>query len=118
MENINRKLHTLDATNKSVGRLASQIALLLRGKNKPEYLPHLDLGDNVLVVNSNKIKFSGKKIDQKKYFKYSGFPGGLKETKLRDLLKIKPTEVLKRAVRQMLPKTKFREKLLQRLVIK
>jgi len=114
MIKIERKLHKIDAKDKSIGRLATQIALILRGKNKAEYLPHLDMGDIVQVVNIDKIKFTGKKIEQKKYYKYSGYPGGLKTKKIIDL---KPADVLKRAVRDMLPPTKHRVNMLKRLII-
>lgn len=114
MVKVERKLHKIDAENKAVGRIATGIALILRGKNKPEYLPHLDMGDMVQVSNIDKLKFSGKKIEQKKYYKYSGYPGGLKTKKIAD---IKPAEILKRAVRDMLPPTKHRVNMLKRLII-
>lgn len=114
MVKIERKLHKIDAEDKSVGRLATQIALILRGKNKPEYLPHLDMGDMVQVSNINKLKFTGKKIEQKKYYKYSGYPGGLKTKKIADL---NPADILKRAVRDMLPPTAHRVSMLKRLII-
>lgn len=118
MKSITRKTHTIDATGQSVGRLASRIALILRGKNKPEFEPHLDLGDTVLVANVSGLKFSGKKLEQKKYLRYSGYPGGLKSTKMSDLMKVRPAEILKRAVREMLPPTRLRPKMLKRLIIK
>lgn len=111
---IERKLHQIDAAGKAVGRLASQIALLLRGKNKTEYCPHLDLGDMVQVFNADKFKFSGKKAEQKKYHHYSGFQGGLKTRKIADL---SPEQILKKAVREMLPPTKHRINMLRRLII-
>lgn len=115
MNKIERKLHKIDAENKAIGRLATQIALILRGKNKVEYLPHIDMGDLVQIINIAKVKFSGKKIEQKKYYKYSGYPGGLKTKKIADL---KPADILKRAVRDMLPPTKHRVNMLKRLIIK
>ena|SRR3989338_2198310 len=114
MIKIERRHHKIDAENKAVGRIATEIALILRGKNKAEYLHQLDLGDIVQVINIDKLKFSGKKIEQKKYYKYSGYPGGLKTKKITDL---KPAEILKRAVRDMLPPTKHRVNLLKRLII-
>lgn len=114
MIKIERKIHKIDATGLAVGRLASQIALILRGKNKAEYLPHLDGGDIVQVVSVNGLKFSGKKMEQKKYYNYSGYPGGLKTKKIADL---KPADILKRAVREMLPPTKHRVNMLKRLII-
>lgn len=113
-----RNTHKIDASNQAVGRLASQIAIILRGKNKPEYQPHIDNGDIVEVSNINKLKFTGKKLEQKKYYKYSGYPGGLKETKMGDLAKKDQGEILRRAVKQMLPPTKLRTNMLKRLIIK
>lgn len=113
-----RKLHKIDATDKAVGRLATKIAILLRGKNKPEYKPNIDLGDIVEVSNIKKLKFTGKKLEQKKYYKYSGYPGGLKETKIEKLYKKQPEEILRRAVREMLPPTKLRQGMMKRLIIR
>ncbi|MBD3247704.1 50S ribosomal protein L13 [Candidatus Falkowbacteria bacterium] len=113
-----RKIHQIDASGEAVGRLASRIALILRGKNKPEYEPHLDRGDTVEVTNIGKIKLTGKKIDQKEYYSYSGYPGGLKTKKVKELLDSDPGEVLRRAVRDMLPPTKLRTGMLKRLIIK
>jgi large subunit ribosomal protein L13 len=118
MVKIDRQLHKIDAAGKSLGRLASHIAVLLRGKNKPEYLPHIDGGDIVEVSNAAMIKFTGKKIEQKKYFHYSGYPGGLKEKKMSDVFKSDPGEVLRRAVMQMLPANKLRRNMMKRLIIK
>ncbi len=118
MSKINRKLHKIDATDKSVGRLATQIATILRGKNKPEYEPHIDGGDIVEVTGTNNLKFSGKKLEQKKYYRYSGYPGGLKETKMGDLFKKDPGEILRRAVREMLPANRLRKGMMKRLRIK
>jgi len=115
---IERKLHKINAEGKAVGRLATQIATILRGKNKPEYQPHLDLGDIVEVSNITSLKFTGKKIEQKKYYHHSGYPGGLKETNIKDLFNIKPAEILKKAVREMLPPTRLRDGMLKRLIIK
>ncbi|MFH0955861.1 MAG: 50S ribosomal protein L13 [Candidatus Falkowbacteria bacterium] len=114
MNKIERKLYKIDAEGKAAGRLATQIALILRGKNRVEYLPHLDMGGIVQVINIDKLKFSGKKIEQKKYYKYSGYPSGLKTKKIIDL---KPADILKRAVRDMLPPTKHRVNMLKRLII-
>ena len=118
MNKIERKLHIIDASGKTVGRLASPIAIILRGKNKPEYLPHIDNGDLVNVINIGELKFTGKKLDQKKYFHYSGYPGGMKEKKLGKLFDEKPGDVLMRAVREMLPPTRLRKGMLKRLNIK
>ncbi len=118
MNKVERKLHKLDATDQSVGRLSTQIANLLRGKNKPEFQPHLDLGDIVEVINADKMKFTGKKLEQKKYFSYSGYPGGLKTKKMSDVLVKDPGEVIRRAVREMLAPTKLRDGIMKRLIIK
>ena len=118
MEKITRKLHKIDAEDKAVGRIATDIALILRGKNKPEFQPNLDCGDIVEVFNIKKLKFTGKKQEQKKYYHYSGYPGGLKEKKMSDLLASNPGEILSRAVREMLPPVKFRKAMLRRLIIK
>lgn len=115
---INRELHKIDASNQTVGRIATKIALILRGKNKPEYQPNIDCGDIVEVSNIKKLKFTGKKLEQKQYHSYSGYPGGLKSVKMRDLAEKKPGEILFRAVREMLPPTRLRNNMMKRLVIK
>jgi large subunit ribosomal protein L13 len=115
---MERKLHKIDATNKSVGRIATQIALILRGKNKPEYAPHKDIGDIVEVSNIKNLKFTGKKLDQKKYYHYSGYQGGLKEIKMKDLNESNPKEILFRAVKQMLPNNRLRNNMMKRLIIR
>jgi large subunit ribosomal protein L13 len=97
--------------------LATEIAILLRGKNKPEFRPNLDCGDIVEVSNIDKVKITGKKLEQKIYYKYSGYPGGLKEKKMGDVFEKEPGEVLKRAVREMLAPVKFRKEMLKRLRI-
>ena len=118
MKKIERKLHKINAENNSVGRLASEIAIILRGKNKSEFTPNVDCGDIVEISNIKKLKFTGKKLEQKKYYHYSGYQGGLKETKIKDLFQSKPSEILKRAVRDMLPPVKFRKDMLKRLIIR
>lgn len=117
MNKVTRELHKFDATGKAVGRLATEIAIILRGKNKPEFERHIDCGDIVQVSNIDKLVFTGKKIEQKKYYKHSGYPGGLKETKMSDLVETNPGDILKRAVREMLPPVKFRKDMLRRLII-
>jgi len=112
---MERKTHIIDATGKVLGRLATQIAVFLRGKHKPDFFPYKDMGDFVVVKNVGKLKITGKKMDQKKYFRHSGYPGGAKETLLKTLFKTKPQEVLKRAVWGMLPKNKLRAKMIKRL---
>lgn len=118
MTKINRKTHLLDAADKPLGRLASKVALLLRGKHKIDFTPNFDNGDFVIIKNIDKIKFTGKKIKQKIYHHYSGYPGGLKTVPLDKLFKKNPKEVLRRAVWRMLPKNRLREKMIKRLIIK
>lgn len=112
---IERKTHKIDAEGKVLGRLATEIATLLRGKGKVNFLPHIDNGDFVVVKNSDKIKTTGKKIEQKVYYSYSGYPGGLKSKKMKDISR---AEALKRAVWNMLPKNKLRKDMIKRLIIK
>jgi len=114
---IKRETHKIDATGQVLGRLATQIATLLRGKNKPEFQPYLDGGDNVIISNAAKIKVTGKKLEQKKYYRYSGYPGGLKEKKMGEVFAKDPAEVLTRAVWNMLPKNKLRAQMIKRLKI-
>jgi large subunit ribosomal protein L13 len=115
---IERKLHKIDAEGKVLGRIATQIALFLRGKNKTDFQPHIDGGDIVEVSNIDKLKFSGKKMEQKTYYSYSGYPGGMKERKMKDVYAKNPGEVLKKAVREMLPPVRFRNDMLKRLIIR
>lgn len=115
---VERKLHKIDAAGQTVGRLSTRIATILRGKHKPEFQPHLDLGDIVEVTNIADLRFTGKKVEQKKYYRHSQHPGGLKITQLKSLKKDQPAEILKRAVREMLPPIKNRPTLLKRLIIR
>ena len=101
---IDRKWYVVDAEGQTLGRLSSEIAKVLRGKNKPTYTPHIDTGDNVIVVNAEKIKVTGKKLDQKIYYNHSDFPGGMRETTLKEMLANKPEDVITLAVKGMLPK--------------
>ncbi len=101
---IDRKWYVVDAAGMTLGRLASEVAYVLRGKNKPIFTPHMDTGDFVIVVNAEKVKVTGKKMDQKVYHHHSGFVGGMKETTLREKLAKKPEEVIEHAVKGMLPK--------------
>jgi large subunit ribosomal protein L13 len=114
---MERQTHTIDATGRALGRLATEIAVLLRGKNKPDFVPYLDMGDNVVVKNFDRLKFTGKKLAQKKYYRHSGYLGSLKETTLDKLLVKKPADVLKHAVMGMLPKNKLRAEMIKRLKI-
>ena len=101
---IERKWYVVDATGHTLGRLASEIASILRGKNKPTYTPHIDTGDYVIVVNADKIEVTGKKLDQKVYYNHSDYVGGMKETTLREKMAKKPEDVIYIAVKGMLPK--------------
>lgn len=102
--NVERKWYVVDATGYTLGRLSSEIAKVLRGKNKPIFTPHIDTGDYVIVVNADKIKVTGKKLDQKIYYKHSDYVGGMRETTLREMLAKKPERVIELAVKGMLPK--------------
>ncbi len=101
---IDRKWYVVDAADMNLGRLASEVAKVLRGKNKPIFTPHIDTGDYVIVINAAKVKVTGRKLDQKIYYRHSGYVGGMKETTLREMLAKKPEEVVERAVKGMLPK--------------
>ncbi len=101
---IERKWYVVDATDKTLGRLAAEVSKVLRGKNKPTYTPFLDMGDFVIVINASKIKVTGKKLDQKIYYHHSDYVGGMKEESLRDKLANSPEEVIELAVKGMLPK--------------
>ena len=103
-DKIERKWYVVDAEGATLGRLASEIAKVLRGKNKPEYTPHIDTGDYVIVVNAEKVKVTGKKLQQKIYYNHSDYGGGMKETTLAELLAKKPEKVIELAVKGMLPK--------------
>lgn len=113
-----RQQHILDATDMSVGRIASHVAMILMGKNKPEYQPHTDCGDRVLVTNAQKVKFTASKLEQKVFYKHTQYPGGLKRTFLKDLFKKSPELVLKKAVYNMLPKNKLRPLRMKRFSVK
>ena len=101
---VDRKWYVVDASGQTLGRLASEVASVLRGKNKPIFTPHMDCGDYVIIINAEKVVVTGKKLDQKIYSHHSGFIGGLKETTLRDMLQKKPEQVVELAVKGMLPK--------------
>lgn len=103
-QNIERNWYVVDASGMVLGRLASQVASILRGKNKPTYTPHVDTGDHVIIINADKVVLTGKKLDQKYYYHHSGYPGGLRETVYRELMEKKPEFAIKRAITGMLPK--------------
>ena len=114
---ITRKWYVVDAEGLALGRVASQVANILRGKNKPIYTPNVDTGDYVIVINASKIVLTGKKLDQKIYYKHSGYVGGLKETKYRKLMAEKPEEALRHAVVGMLPKGPLGRQMAKKLKI-
>ncbi|MBQ8549668.1 MAG: 50S ribosomal protein L13 [Lachnospiraceae bacterium] len=112
---IERKWYVIDAQGQTLGRLSSEIARILRGKNKPTFTPHIDTGDNVIVINAEKIKVTGKKMDQKIYYKHSDYPGGMRETTLKEMLDKKPTDVITLAVKGMLPKGPLGRTMIEKL---
>ena len=114
---IERKWYVVDATGHTLGRLASEVASVLRGKNKPIFTPHMDCGDYVIIVNADKIKVSGKKLDQKIYYHHSDYVGGMKETTLREKLNKKPEEVIELAVKGMLPKGPLGRQMYKKLYV-
>jgi large subunit ribosomal protein L13 len=114
---ITREWYLVDAEGKTLGRLATQIADTLRGKRKPQYTPHVDTGDFVIVVNAEKIQVTGNKLDQKRYYRHSGYPGGLRSRTLREQLERRPTEVLRVAVKGMLPKNRLARQQITKLKI-
>jgi large subunit ribosomal protein L13 len=117
VENIERNWYLIDAQDQILGRLASQIAFLLRGKHKPEFSPHLDLGDHVIVINADKIAVTGRKLEQKEYTKYTGYPSGLRKKKLGKLIHDRPEWVIMHAVKGMLPKNRLGRKMIKKLRI-
>ena len=116
-ENINPKWHLVDADGRTLGRLATRVAILLRGKNKPIFAPHQDTGDFVVVINAKKVALSGKKWKEKIYVHHSGYPGGLKEASAEKIRDKKPERLITMAVQGMLPKTKLGKKLIKKLKV-
>ena len=114
---IDRKWYVVDAADMTLGRMASEVAKVLRGKNKPIFTPHMDTGDYVIIVNAEKIKVTGKKMDQKIYYRHSDYVGGMKETKLKDKLAKKPEEVIELAVKGMLPKGPLGRQMYKKLFV-
>ena len=112
---IERKWYVVDATGYTLGRLASEVAKVLRGKNKPIYTPHVDCGDYVIVVNADKVKVTGKKLDQKVYYSHSDYVGGMKEATLREMMDKKPERVIELAVKGMLPKGPLGRSMIKKL---
>lgn len=114
---VERKWYLVDADGQTLGRLSAEIAKILRGKNKPEFTPHEDVGDYVIVINAAKIKVTGKKLDQKIYYRHSDYVGGLKATSLRDLLNTHPERAIEHAVKGMLPKGPLGDKMYKKLFV-
>jgi large subunit ribosomal protein L13 len=116
-EDIEREWFVVDAKDQTLGRLATRIAQILRGKHKPIFTPHIDVGDFVIVLNCDKIRVTGNKLDDKMYYRHSGYPGGLRSRTLREMLEKHPERVIQLAVRGMLPKNKLGRKMLKKLKI-
>ena len=114
---VERRWYLVDADGQNLGRLATRIADTLRGKQKPQYTPHVDTGDFVVVVNAEKVAVTGQKLDQKRYYRHSGYPGGIRSRTLREQLERQPTEVLRTAVKGMLPKNRLARQQLGKLKI-
>ncbi len=115
---IDRKTHEIDATGQSVGRVATKAAMMLRGKNKATFTPHIDNGDFVTIINASKVSFSGRKFVQKDYKRHTMYPGGLKVVSMKKVFETDPTDVMRRAVNGMVPKNRHREILMKRLTVK
>ena len=116
-EDVQRNWYIIDAEGEVVGRLCTKIAHVLRGKHKPSYTPHVDTGDNVIVINADKVRFTGNKVNDKEYVRYSGYPGGQKKATPADLLAKKPEAIVENAVRGMLPKTKLGRAMFKKLFV-
>jgi large subunit ribosomal protein L13 len=116
-QEVERKWYVIDAEGQTVGRLATEIAKILRGKNKPQYTPHIDVGDFVVVINADRVVVTGRKAEQKVYRRHSGYPGGMKETSYARMMERKPTEILRKAVYGMMPKTRLARQQFRKLKI-
>jgi large subunit ribosomal protein L13 len=114
---VEREWYVVDAEGQTLGRLATRVASILRGKHKPQFSPAVDVGDFVIVVNAEKVQVTGRKLEQKKYYRHSGYPGGLSEITLADQLERHPTRVLKAAVKGMLPRNRLGRKMLKKLKV-
>lgn len=112
---VEKAWHVVDAENVVVGRLAARVATILRGKHRPEYTPHMDVGDNVVVVNADKVRFTGKKETDKEYFRHSGYPGGIKVRTPKELREKKPEFIVENAVKGMMPRNKLGRAMLKKL---
>jgi large subunit ribosomal protein L13 len=116
-ETVKKEWVLIDAANQPVGRLASAVAKILRGKHKPDFTPHVDCGDNVVIINAEKVAFSGNKWQQKKYIRYTGYPGGQREVRADEMLVKKPKHIMEHAVKGMLPKNRLANKLMKNLFV-
>jgi large subunit ribosomal protein L13 len=116
-EEVQRNWYVVDAQSDVVGRLSSKIATVLRGKHKPSFTPHVDTGDYVIVINAEKVRFSGAKMDQKEYQRYSGYPGGQKSRTAQEMLAKKPIDIMEHAVRGMLPKNRLGRQMIKKLLV-
>lgn len=116
-EEVVRKWYVIDANNQIVGRMCTKIATVLRGKHKPSYTPHVDTGDYVIVINAEKVRFTGAKMAQKEYITFSGYPGGQKKTKAKSLMAKKPTAIVEAAVKGMLPKNKLGRAMFRKMFV-
>ena len=114
-QTVDAKWHVIDGDGLVVGRLASNIAAILRGKHKPSYTPHVDCGDHVIVVNAEKVRFTGQKLDKKEYVRHTGYPGGQRRTTPREVLAKHPERIIEKAVKGMLPKTKLGRQMYKKL---
>ncbi len=114
-ETLERKWYIVDANGMVLGRLASQVAAILRGKHKPIYTPHVDTGDHVIIINADKVVLTGNKLDGKKYYHHTGYPGGIKETTYRDMIAQRPEFTVYEAIRRMMPKGSLGRKMLKKL---
>lgn len=116
-QNIERKWYLVDATDMVLGRLSTEVARILRGKHKPTYTPHVDCGDYVIIVNAEKVALTGKKLDEKIYYRHTGYPGGLRQRTARVMLELRPEQVLEKSIRGMLPKNKLGEDMYRKLFV-
>jgi len=116
-DEIQKNWYVIDADGKTLGRLCTRIAMLLRGKTKVTFTPHADMGDNVIIINAEKVRLTGKKAINKTYYRHSGYPGGLKETKFSDMIKDKPERVIQHAVKGMLPHNKLGRAIIKHLKV-
>lgn len=114
---VERRWYVIDADGATLGRLASEVAKILRGKNKPQYTPHVDTGDFVVIVNAEKVTVTGRKAEQKIYYRHTGYPGGLKSVSYEEMLERKPTEIIRKAVAGMMPKTRLGRRQFKKLKV-